>query len=772
MSVDVYTIKTEEKSRMKKSSITKGILTLTMMLIATIALVACNQKSNAEIVTEALESVVVTFESGDNADSVTKNLTLLDKVDKVTVTWASSDATVIKTNGEVSRANEDKTVTLTATLTLGEAVETKTFTLKVIAAPDTIAPAFLSLVDGKLPALSHLQTQTVDFMANVTARDNRDGYDVEVTIDYGTYNKDVAGEYTITYTATDLSNNVTHVDRVITVLETLDMTLDAAVIGEDWIQYSYNDTEAFANNGSYGAQFRTNDVLHIMSKTFYSEQLVEHAAEYPTNNGIPTFPYGSLIITDADYNIIHVRLQTGVFLQLDVVDGVTVLTHTDVTWNNGAGGNLFLGIEELIPADGYVMFITPVDAQKGRIFLASNLFYTGYTGGAMTKDVQDIFDITTVELDLIEDYRVLIELPDPIATPVVTLNRHTLSWEAVPNALNYQLFVNGEAFGTPMTQTSLDLSSLDLALSEDDGYQISVQAITKDQFKFSSSLMSNEITYKKIEIQTLAAPVVAVDGTNLELLTWEAVEGTDYYEIYVKLGAFTKLVGETEGTEFEVSSVEGFNGVNGYIVKGIGLATHTDSVASNLVTVDQTVTTTMTFDGMPTEVVVTNATDYFNRRNLTDGSKLGAYIYLVTDIKAVENWSGIYTEAFGTVAVLNSSYQAKFVRNILPKQTYTKALGWFDDTAYAANSAQLVGLGAILEEGDMLLIGKNGLVITTTVADVVVTAAARDFVAYHFINPWAKFPATTASAADGGWRAPMTSFKDASTTVVTVVAPA
>jgi len=290
-------------------------------------------------------------------------------------------------------------------------------------------------------------------------------------------------------------------------------------------------------------------------------------------------------------------------------------------------------------------------------------------------------------------------------------------------------------------------------------------ANTTDEFKYSTSEVSNSIMYKKIEIITLDAPVIAIDSENANLLTWDAVVGTDRYEVYLKMGAITQLVGTTSELSFDVSGVTGFNGVNGFYVRGIGLATHSDSVASNILLVDQTETTTMSFDGMLTEVVVTNATDYFNRRNLTDGSKLGAFIYLITDIKAVESWTGIYTETFSTVVLLDSQYQAKFVRTVLGKATYTKANGWTADDI--GNGTQLVGLGEHINDGDMLLIGKNGLNVTVTVGEATHVVGGRDFPAYHFAKAWDTFP--LAPVAPNGWRAPMTEFKDASTTVVTVV---
>lgn len=747
---------------MKQMSIKKSFLMVALMLLFVVGLTACGKKSDAKKVQEALETLEVGFQTGDTKDSVTKDVTLPTTVGDVTITWTSSDQAIAAT-GKVTRSYVTKEVTLTATLTLGEESEVATFVVTVVKLDDKVAPAFMGAIAGKLPTLTHLQTETVDLLEGIQARDNVDNYDVVITIDEKLYDKDVAGTYTVTYTAEDKSGNKASIDRDIVVEEALDVTLNAAVIGENWIEYVYNDDTAFENAGTYGARFRQVDKLFIMSKAFFTAQVAEHGAEYPTNGNLPLLPYGSLIVTDKDYNIIHARFQTGVFLQMDVVDGVTVTSHTDVVWNTGGGGSLFTGIESIIPEDGYIMFIAPAEPQKARVFLVSNLFFSEYTGGAVTKDAQDIFELTQIDLQLVEGYRVLIKLPAPVATPVAELNRHTLSWAAVPNAMNYQLFVNGVAHGQPMTATSVDLSALELEIS-DVPYEITVVANSKDKFQWSNSVASNVIEYTKIEIQTLAAPVVTVTE---KVLSWDAVEGTSVYEVYLKLGAYTKLVGTTENTTFDVSSITAYNGVNGYEVKGIGLATHTDSVMSNVVLIDQTVVTEMMIGGMKTNVVIMTAEDYFNRRNLTDGSKLGSYIFLVTNLETVTAWSGIYNEAFSTVAILNSEYQATLVRNILAKQTYTKELGWFEDTEYANNGSQTIGFAKYVKAGDMLLIGKNGLNVSFDNNGTAGTIGARDFIAYHFVNSWETFP--TAPVAPNGWRAPITSFKDASTTVVSFV---
>ena len=74
------------------------------------------------------------------ADAVRGNITLPDTGDmNSTITWESSDENVIRTTangnilpGQVTRQKEDTKVTLTATLTKGEASTTKEFDCTVI----------------------------------------------------------------------------------------------------------------------------------------------------------------------------------------------------------------------------------------------------------------------------------------------------------------------------------------------------------------------------------------------------------------------------------------------------------------------------------------------------------------------------------------------------------------------------------------------------------------------------------------------------------------
>lgn len=87
-------------------------------------------------------------------------------------------------------------------------------------ATDVSAP----VISGAGEAMTVEKYAAPDFLAGVTAQDDRDG-EVEVTVDAGMVDTSVAGDYYITYTARDSSGNVATHRRKVTVLHNEEDTL-------------------------------------------------------------------------------------------------------------------------------------------------------------------------------------------------------------------------------------------------------------------------------------------------------------------------------------------------------------------------------------------------------------------------------------------------------------------------------------------------------------------------------------------------------------------
>lgn len=114
------------------------------------------QMTDAQAVAAAKAALAIGYAPGDAATSVTQNLTLpLTGLDNCTVTWSSSDASLVSTSGVVSRpVTGDEPVTLTATITSHAATDTRSFIVTVKAEmtdAEAVAAAKAALTIGYAP---------------------------------------------------------------------------------------------------------------------------------------------------------------------------------------------------------------------------------------------------------------------------------------------------------------------------------------------------------------------------------------------------------------------------------------------------------------------------------------------------------------------------------------------------------------------------------------------------------------------------------------------
>ena len=258
---------------------------------------------------------------------------------------------------------------------------------------DKIPPAFVDATDGKLEAITHNSGEEIDILKDITVRDNVTAdADIVLTIsDNGGYNKDEAGTYTVTVEAKDAAGN--------TATATIEITVKAVaskkeiVLGGK-IPYVVNQEEALSYTPS-GTKFRSTDTVQVMDKAFFIEQYNKYYKDHTNNGKVPFFPNGVIIITDKDYNVVQVRFAVGETVQIDAEGNVT---NQGLAWTNSLdatnGGGMFKGIvndiEKLIPDGGYLMFVgNPGDAVC-RASLVKELFFSGYTAGAVTLDQCDV----------------------------------------------------------------------------------------------------------------------------------------------------------------------------------------------------------------------------------------------------------------------------------------------------------------------------------------------------------------------------------------------
>jgi len=133
----------------------KYILLLIIPLF--MVLLACELNNDAnynEILTSAYNELNIIYASGDNADSVKTDVTLVDSLDitnyVVNITWESNKEEALTSSGVVTRSNKNVNVTLKATLTINTFSKTKVFIL-TIKANEIVDASFISLSVVSLP---------------------------------------------------------------------------------------------------------------------------------------------------------------------------------------------------------------------------------------------------------------------------------------------------------------------------------------------------------------------------------------------------------------------------------------------------------------------------------------------------------------------------------------------------------------------------------------------------------------------------------------------
>lgn len=160
----------------------RKVVSVFLILLTSILLIACGGDKKPEVdpdiatVATAKAALEIGFKGEDNKDSVTQDVTLKTSgEDGVTISWATSKASIISRAGRVNRPIvSDEEVTLTATLTKNDVQDSKEFKLKVIKLEvDPTTP----VIEGVETYVELVEGEDYDPLDGVTAK----SLDVDVT---------------------------------------------------------------------------------------------------------------------------------------------------------------------------------------------------------------------------------------------------------------------------------------------------------------------------------------------------------------------------------------------------------------------------------------------------------------------------------------------------------------------------------------------------------------------------------------------------------------
>lgn len=590
---------------------------------------------------------------------------------------------------------------------------------------DTIAPYFeyANAQSGKLPDVETLQYVEVDLLS-LDYLSIIDNYDTNLTATIendGGFNYEVSGKYTVTYAVTDSSNNKTTATRDITVTPGIKYVEDVLKINGESHAAVMNDQDALVDSGS-GLHLRLKNVIQVMTKEFYLQQIELNTSSYTNNGGAPYLPFGVAVVLDADYKPVLVRNATYAIEAVKTDAGWELHKGQDLTFvdksapdANEPVGVLGGNFASYIPDGGYVLLAgAPLGGNLDtcKIFLIKNLLSDTFNGGALGWEaVEDVATglLEKAQFSFVEDDTTIYPKPDAMEAPVLRMDNHVLSWEAVTGAKEYEIYVDGELKLTT-TQTSVKMIDLELEPSlEGESYKIKVKAITSDIRKYSDSDFSDELSYEMPNAQTLSAPEIQIEDG---IVSWEEVNGAKEYEVYAQQVGDLITLGKVSTTSFNLKECVELQKLvaNAHIlVRAIGDGTEwLDSDLSNSAVYFCGIEQVIVIGEDRYLVIVTTAADYLARRNDTTdlGYATKSYLYLITD---AHNFKAGDVEANGELVLFDKTGNVKAVLNALADQKQYFNGEWVDSTTFSYNaSKQIDALISILAEGDQLLIGRSG----------------------------------------------------------------
>jgi len=206
----------------QRFNFSRVLMMIMFAILTSVVLVACGD-SDQDLVDEALNTVAVTYASGDSQNSVTENLILPESIGEISISWTSGNPSVITNAGVVTRPEDDTEVTLTATLTLGNVEETVDIKVTVKAAEEVVEPAD-AIAAVEIGGPVYMEGEVYVTTSNIELPETSLGFDVTWTTSNeavialdGTVNRPYFGEtdQVVTLTATIENEEMTYLVKVL-----------------------------------------------------------------------------------------------------------------------------------------------------------------------------------------------------------------------------------------------------------------------------------------------------------------------------------------------------------------------------------------------------------------------------------------------------------------------------------------------------------------------------------------------------------------------------
>ncbi len=210
--------------------------------------------------------------------------------------------------------------------------------------------------------------------------------------------------------------------------------------------------------------------------------------------------------------------QTGTLgsMTIDATNGKFAARESDTQMNAGTVLTIPVKAGDIIEVAGYYSNVLTINGIKASETKYS-VYYTEDTTATIEAIGQQYLHNVTIikgktESDANATYTASLA-EKKVETPILTINNKVVSWQAISNAIAYQVYVNGEAVGQPQTETSYSLDG-----KETGSYKIAVKVIASEGFIDSD--LSDEVVVDILD--------ESVDPDLLEETTGFNFKGTSF----------------------------------------------------------------------------------------------------------------------------------------------------------------------------------------------------------------------------------------------------
>lgn len=276
---------------------------------------------------------------------------------------------------------------------------------------------------------------------------------------------------------------------------------------------------------------------------------------------------------------------------------------------------------------------------------------------------------------------------EKLATPEVSAEHNSVSWNAVANAVEYKVKVDDGEWSKPQTELSYKLEGVSAG-----EHVVKVVALSDNELY----TQSDEATLSVTVVAQLATPVLSLDG---KTVSWQAVAGARGYSVQVGDGN----PAEQTQTSYALTATDGGE----YVIKVIAISANEGVENSLAAQVKITVTEQLASPSLSTE----NATVSWNAVNNADGYKVK-----IDD----GEWSAVQTETEYAVAEDPGTYTV-YVKAVADEEYYLDSEEAHISVTVTDISAPVFGTHSELNKvakNTTVTLGEKGIKNYLTVTDL------------------------------------------------------